>query len=409
MKKINIIGSIYFIVFTFVTLALLLESFLSVSTGAVGAFPWLLLIFLLAIALGVFGIIWASALRAHKAWSWPWGITLVSIGLISGIYSFLVVSILYIITVLFNAFVLYALISEKGLFFPPQSDLAGQRQSLGRTLVVPIIVAVVLILGFGLAYYYISSNVNNRIVPAEDDVFVQTAITDTLVNATNYSMGKGSAQGNYLGYQSTLPPNETPSCSGPLVINISPDGSQMAIFGKSCTAPVYYCSALPIPESSLGSDNNYDQSMPTVPAQFISVSKYDCSPASTSPITIMPPTPIPQQVPIITPASESSTPIDSSILDAYNKAQRELIDFEAIADKYKVLNGSYAGLCTSNQLNIPTLEKQFASFEFICKDSPATYATQISVPGYEKDINWCYDGTYYGSAQQLTGLTCIKE
>jgi hypothetical protein len=281
MKKINVIGLIYFIVFTFVTLAVLLESFLSVSTGAVGAFPWLLLIFLLAIALGVFGIIWASALRAHKAWSWPWGITFVSIGLISGIYSFLVVSILYIITVLFNAFVLYALISEKELFFPPQPDLAGQRQSLGRMLIVPIVVSVVLILGFGLAYYYIYSSVNNHIVPAENDVFVQTAITDILVNATNYSSSKGSFQGDYLGYQSTLPPNETPACSGPLIINISPDGSQMAIFGKSCTAPVYYCSALPIPESSLGSDNNYNQSMPTVPASLVTSNKYDCNnPAS---------------------------------------------------------------------------------------------------------------------------------
>ena len=295
MKKINVIGLIYFIVFTFVTLAVLLESFLSVSTGAVGAFPWLLLIFLLAIALGVFGIIWASALRAHKAWSWPWGITFVSIGLISGIYSFLVVSILYIITVLFNAFVLYALISEKELFFPPQPDLAGQRQSLGRMLIVPIIVSVVLILGFGLAYYYIYSSVNNHIVPAENDVFVQTAITDILVNASNYSMSKGSAQGNYLGYQSTLPPNETPDCSGPLVINISPDGSQMAIFGKSCTAPVYYCSALPIPESSLGSDNNYNQSMPTVPASLVTANKYDCNnPASqnielTVPTSVVPP------------------------------------------------------------------------------------------------------------------------
>jgi len=240
--------------------------------------------------------------------------------------------------------------------------------------------------------------------PQNNETFIQTAITDNLAGAMEYSV---SHQNNFKGYQPTLL-NEAPKCSGLLTENISPDGTQVAVFGRSRTNPaVYYCSTLAFSMASLGSDNNFGQSMQTVPAQFVSAQKYDCSPSNTSPATVMPVTPITQPVSIMPPL-ESSAPISTSVIDAYNKAQRELIDFEAVADQYKKSNGSYAGFCTSNQFNIPTLEKQFTPFEFICNDSPTVYATQISIPGHENEINWCYDGTYYGTAQPLTGLQCVK-
>ena len=280
MKKISIIGIIYLAVFTLLTLGIALEFVASVASGALASFPLLLLFFPISGAFSICGIIWSSALRAHKSWTWPWGVVFVSFNLIITIvYSVFSFSIVDIIPVLFGGFILYALVSEKTLFFPVQSDSMIPSTNPWRTLIVPTIAFVILSIGSGLVYYYFYYSVVHRVLPQQADIFVQTAITDNLAQALTYSIPH---QNNFNGYQPTLL-NEAPKCSGPLTENISPDGSQLAVFGKSCTNPsVYYCSAMSLSMARMGSDNNFNEPMQTVPASLVTATKYDCSIPSTA-------------------------------------------------------------------------------------------------------------------------------
>ena len=266
MKKISVIGIIYLIGATLLTLAALLMIFTSVASGAASQLPWLLLLDIVLLALGMFGLIWSSGLRAHKAWTWSWGIAFIGLNLIFGvIYFFIGFSILDVIGFLFNVFVMYTLITERQLFFPVQPELVGQIPRVSRTLVVPIIVMVVVTIGGIFAYRAFLLYSTGALVKQSNninDILIQTAITDTMVDATNYSMDHS---GSLLGYQWPFA-SEVPKCSGGMMVNLSPDGQKLAAMGKSCTDPtIYYCEALPLV-----------QSMATIPSLDVSSSKFDC-------------------------------------------------------------------------------------------------------------------------------------
>ena len=173
--------------------------------------------------------------------------------------------------------------------------------------------------------------------PQENETFIQTSITDNLAGAMEYSV---SRQNNFTGYQPTLL-NEAPKCSGPLIENISPDGTQVAVFGRSCTNPaVYYCSTLAFSMAFLGGDNNFGQSMQTIPAQFVSAQKYDCSTASTSPVSVMP---------IVQTQSVPTFPAFGPFTDDQLKALISAL----ISDnkKFNAAKGTYSGSCIGNSFN----------------------------------------------------------
>jgi hypothetical protein len=264
MKKISIIGIIYLICTALLTLAALLMMFASVASGAVSQFPWFLLLYIVLFALGMFGMIWSSKLRAHKPWAWSWGIVFVSFNLILGlVYFFFGYSIPGLISLAFNIFVMYALITERQLFFPAQQ---GQTSNVGRTLILPIIIFVVLgVAGFFAYRAFLSYSVGALKTDSSkiNDILIQTSITDTMVSAENYSM---SHNGSFMGYQWPLA-SEVPQCSGGLTVNISTDGTKLAAMGKSCSNPsISYCGALPLV-----------QSMATIPESIVTPSKFDCN------------------------------------------------------------------------------------------------------------------------------------
>ena len=289
--------------------------------------------------MGMFGIIWSSKLRAHKTWAWSWGIAFVGLNLVFGIvYFFISFSIPDAIGFLFNIFVMYALITEGQLFFPVQPDLVGQQRQLWRTLIVPFIVAIILTIVAAVGYYFLYYSEVNKLVPqSEDNVITYAVITD-LANASSYAI---SNQNNFKGYTSTVS-NDVPKCSSPLIDNISPDGSEIAIFGQSCMNPaVYYCSNLSFSIAFLGTDNN--ASMKTIPAQFVSSSKYDCSPASTSPATISP---------ISNPAQSNTTSTFPAFGPFTDDQLKTLIaDFISDSKKFYAAKGTYSGSCNGNSFN----------------------------------------------------------
>jgi len=289
MKKINVIGILYLIGTTLLILATLLMMFTSVASGAVSQFPWLLLLYIVSFAIGMFGMIWSSKLRAHKPWAWSWGIAFVGFNIIFGIvYFFIGLSIPGAIGFLFNIFVMYALITERQLFFPVQPGLEGQVPRVGRTLILPIIVFVILgIAGFFAYRAFISYSVGALKTDSSkiNDILIQTSIIDTMVSAENYSM---SRNGSFMGYQWPFA-SEVPQCSGGLTVNISTDGTKLAAMGKSCSNPsISYCEALPLV-----------QSMMTILSSDVSSSKFDCGggtqlPSETGFQNVMP-FPIPNQ------------------------------------------------------------------------------------------------------------------
>src|ERR1035437_6970766 len=150
---------------------------------------------------------------------------------------------------------------------------------------VVLIVAAIIVLGVGptilYQYYY---------VPQRNNTLVQVVITDNLAGAMEYSI---SHQNSFKGYNSMLL-NEAPACSSPIIVNASPDGATVSSFGKSCTAPVYYCSSL----SMNAFTNTNFRPMTTVPASLVSATKYDCNdpanplPGSSS-VTVSPIQPTP--------------------------------------------------------------------------------------------------------------------
>ena len=129
--------------------------------------------------------------------------------------------------------------------------------------------------------------------PQENETLIQTAITDNLVPALEYSV---THQNSFKGYQPVIL-NDAPKCSGSLIENISPDGSQVAVFGRSCNNPtVYYCSTLGFSMNAFANMNNFGQSMQTVPASLVSPTKFDCNPSASQGTTTVatpanPPTP----------------------------------------------------------------------------------------------------------------------
>ena len=67
--------------------------------------------------LSIIAGVWACALVRHKKWSWYFGIVFISLLLIGNVvYVVNTFSVIYLIAILFNLFVLYALKSEKSLF-----------------------------------------------------------------------------------------------------------------------------------------------------------------------------------------------------------------------------------------------------------------------------------------------------
>jgi len=117
--KTNIVGWLYIIAspIFFLSFLALFVAPLVFSSGVVDD-PNQPLIGLLALALGLFGLFWGSALRKHKKWSWYAGIVIIPLvaggNAISLAFSF---EIVQIVALLFNTFSVYALVSEKNLFF----------------------------------------------------------------------------------------------------------------------------------------------------------------------------------------------------------------------------------------------------------------------------------------------------
>lgn len=131
--KTKIAGWIYFVATTFLCLIYTLMIFGTFQTlfGRGAYIPsnvyqngiQIMVLLLGEFVASLFGFIWSLALKRHKKWSWYFGIVYVPLILVGGLVSlFWGVTILSILSLLFNIFVLYALISEKKLFVEPQSS-----------------------------------------------------------------------------------------------------------------------------------------------------------------------------------------------------------------------------------------------------------------------------------------------
>jgi hypothetical protein len=396
MKKIKTIGIIYRITFVLVCIAACFELFIAVGTGAIAQTPWIFLLFLVLFVGGVFGIIVASAILAYKPWSWGWVVSFTSIGLLTSIPSlFFNFSILSIIGILFGIFVLYSFISEKDLFFPLQPDSSGQLTKPSRTLIIPSIVwfALLVIGGAGYlaeVYYY-----QNHILPATNNIHVQTAITTTLAEALVYSL---QHNGSYLGYQAT-PQSILPKCGSPLTVNVSSNGGGVAVFGKSCTDPnTYYCEALPLSQMQMG-NTAYNQSMPTIPAQFVSATKYECSPASTSPAIAAP-------APIIQTQSANTLPSFGPLTDAQLKTLTA--DFISDYKAFYAAKGTYTGACIKNSFNATDTQIAVADQAPIggsCDTNAISEGFKLSNGTY-----WCQDTTGFAGVIKypIAGSICSQ-
>ena len=145
-------------------------------------------------------------------------------------------------------------------FAAEQQAVAAKSGSMKAAIVVAVIIIMGIVPTLTYQFYY---------VPQHNNLLVQTSITDNLASAMAYSINH---QNNFKGYQPTLL-NEAPQCSGPLTVNITPDSNTIVVFGKSCTAPVYYCSTF----STNSLDNINYGPMATVPANLVNATKFDCN------------------------------------------------------------------------------------------------------------------------------------
>jgi hypothetical protein len=161
--KTNIIGILYGIFFVLLIISAALLLFVGTRVGVSAVIlPFVLLI------LGIFGIVWAVALREHKKWSWNVGIVLAPIALIYSIFYLVTGGYasqpayeLYagIVGILFNIFIIYALISEKNLFIASQTSVSEKISSpesaqkltgkkVGNVIVKFLIMAVAIVVIF---------------------------------------------------------------------------------------------------------------------------------------------------------------------------------------------------------------------------------------------------------------------
>ena len=152
-------------------------------------------------------------------------------------------------------------------FAAEQQIVAAKSGSMKAVIVVAVIIIIGIVPTLTYQFYY---------VPQHNNILVQTSITDNLASAMVYSINH---QNNFKGYQPTLL-NEAPKCSGPLTINITPDGNTVVVFGKSCTTSIYYCSTF----STNTLDNINYGPMATVPANLVTATKFDCTDPTNLPL-----------------------------------------------------------------------------------------------------------------------------
>ena len=132
---------------------------------------------------------------------------------------------------------------------------------------VIIIVALVAFLFIGIAIIGILSSVVLASLSTAREKANDAVVRFSVASSTVESLQYVQVNNTLKGFTSSV---ITPECSGPLVINISPDGSAIATFGKSCTdSTSYYCQSYSISSTSL------DQ-VSTVKLDSIPKDKFDC-------------------------------------------------------------------------------------------------------------------------------------
>jgi len=123
-STIGVVFSVYVLYVAYSSLPASQGGMIAIASNQLEIINRLIYIGLLGLPVSIFGLFWSSALRRHKKWSWYTGLIFIPLVLISnGMYVLWSFSLISVVAVAFNIFVIYSLIVEKKEFFPSNDQL----------------------------------------------------------------------------------------------------------------------------------------------------------------------------------------------------------------------------------------------------------------------------------------------